>query len=329
MAVLATSRVRLHVSGEHSIELGPLPPGAATELFLERAQGVEHDFESSAKNAETISAITDSLDGSPLAIELAAARRTAHARRELRARLDRALPMLVDGPRDLPARQQTMRAAIEWSTDLLTDGQRGLLLRLSVFRGGFAFDAAEWMAEEVAGIDATETLASLVDGSLIQKRDRDDRTWFTMLATVSEYAREQLESRGALLEVEERHARFYLDLAAQASEPLMHLEQREWMSRLADERDGIRDAVAHLIATEQWNEVVDILWPLLSFWWIRGEFGEVERWSNRLLEPGRPTDRTLEGDRGVPVQRHRVPADAGSEVHRGVRGLRREFQPRG
>lgn len=285
MTVLATSRVRLHVSGEHSIELGPLPRAAATELFLERAQGVEHDFESSGRNADTISAITDALDGSPLAIELAAARVQLLTPAEILARLDRTLPMLVDGPRDLPARQQTMRAAIEWSTDLLTDGQRQLLLRLSTFRGGFAFDAAEWMAEGITGIDATEALAALVDGSLVQKRDRADRAWFTMLATVAEYGREHLASSGALLEAEERHARFYVHLAARATGPLMHLHQREWMSRLGDERDGLRAAVAHFIATQQWNEIVDLVWPLLSFWWIRGELGEVERWMNRLLEP--------------------------------------------
>ncbi|WP_254431220.1 hypothetical protein [Agromyces sp. Marseille-P2726] len=106
-----------------------------------------------------------------------------------------------------------------------------------------------------------------------------------MLATVGEYAREQLDARGAISECEERHARFYLKLAADAAGPLTHIDQDEWMSRLVDERDGIRTAVTYFLATHQWNEIVELVWALLPFWWISGQFGEVSAWLKRLLEP--------------------------------------------
>lgn len=285
VSVLATSRVLLHVSGEQSIDLGPLPDLAATGLFLERARAVKPEFERTADNAAAITAIAAALDGSPLALELAAARVRVFAPAEILARLDHTLALLVGGPRDVPDRQRTMRATIEWSTRLLRDDQRELLLRLGVFPGGFSFEAVEWMAEGMGGADAAEMLGALVDGSLVRERDRGNRAWFTLLATVREYAREQLAARGAMSECEERHARFYLRLAAEAGGPLTHVGQTEWMPRLNDERDGIRAAVTHFIATRQWNEIVELLWPLATFWWVSGQFGEVWVWLNRLLEP--------------------------------------------
>ena len=128
-------------------------------------------------------------------------------------RLDHALSVLTTGDRDLPERQRTLRATIEWSAQLLHPEERELLLRLGVFRAGFGLDAAEWMVDGLDGVDVVDALAALVDGSLVREQDRGERAWFTMLATVREYGREQLEQRGDLGEMEERHARFYAALA--------------------------------------------------------------------------------------------------------------------
>jgi predicted ATPase len=285
VTVLATSRILLRVSGEQSIDLGPLPDAAAAALFVERARAVKPAFEQTEDNPEVIQAISAALDATPLAIELAAARVRVFPPAEILARLDHALPLLVGGPRDLPERQRSMRATIEWSTQLLRDDQRELLLRLGVFGGGFAIDAVEWMAEELENADADDALGAFVDDSLVQERDRGSRAWFSLLAAVREFAREQLEARGETLECEERHARFYLRLAAEAAEPLTHASQSEWMSRLADERDGLRAAVAHFTSTRQWNEIVDLIWPLMPFWWIGGQLNECASWTRRLLDP--------------------------------------------
>ena len=88
-------------------------------LLVERVRATNPSFGITATNAPEIAAICARLDGLPLAIELAAARMKLLSPRMMLARLDRRLALLTDGPRDLPARQQTLRAAIDWSYSLL------------------------------------------------------------------------------------------------------------------------------------------------------------------------------------------------------------------
>jgi predicted ATPase/DNA-binding CsgD family transcriptional regulator len=157
LKVLATSRIRLRISGEQEYPVSPLglvadeaQPAVATvaaaeavRLFLVRAQGVDPDFTLTEQNAATIAAICRRLDGLPLAIELAAPRIKVLTPAALLARLEPRLPLLTGGGRDLPARQQTMQAAIAWSYDLLSPDEQALFRRLAVFRGGFSLAAAQ------------------------------------------------------------------------------------------------------------------------------------------------------------------------------------------
>lgn len=290
VSVLATSRILLRVGGEHSVALGPLEPAAATELLVERARAVKPDFELDAGNAASIAAICSALDNAPLALELAAARLRVLTPAALVERLDHALSLLTTGDRDLPERQRTLRATIDWSAQLLRPEERELLLRLGVFRAGFGLDAVEWMAEDLDAVDAVDALAALVDGSLVREQDRGERAWFTMLAAVREYGREQLDEHGALTAMQERHARFYLTLADTMLRRWSWSDQVEQMARLADERDELRGAVDHFLATRQYAAVAQLTWSLYWFWWVSGQLGEVRRWMSRLLAPGLDLD---------------------------------------
>ena len=155
LVVLATSRVALRVRGEREYRVAPLelpaedaPPealarSAAAALFLERARAVGVELEPDAATAPAVAAICRRLDGLPLAIELAAAWARLLPPPALLARLERRLPLLVGGPRDLPARQRTMRDAIAWSYDLLDAPEQRLFRQLAVFVGGCTLEAAE------------------------------------------------------------------------------------------------------------------------------------------------------------------------------------------
>jgi predicted ATPase len=113
-------RAVLHLSGEHVHPVQPLAKEAAVTLFHQRARAADARFDPSTFDDRSVRRICARLDGLPLAIELAAARTRTLTPRVLLERLDPRLPLLTGGPRDLPARQKTLRATLEWSFDALT-----------------------------------------------------------------------------------------------------------------------------------------------------------------------------------------------------------------
>ena len=120
LKVLITSRVRLRIQGEYEFVTPPLALPAdgdqtsleqnpAVELFLQNARSVTPELSLDGPNGAAIAAICRQLDGIPLAIELAAARSKVLPPEAILSRLDRRLPLLTGGPRDLPDRLRTMR----------------------------------------------------------------------------------------------------------------------------------------------------------------------------------------------------------------------------
>src|SRR5262249_4377487 len=143
--------------------------------------------------------ICRSVDGLPLAIELAAARTRVLPPHELLEQLASRLRTLVGGARDLPARQQTLRATIDWSIDLLSTEQRQLFQKLGVFVGSWSLDATRVVCESdaVSQGEIIDSLEALVDHSLLQQLGlSEDRARFSMLETIREYAAEQLAKSG-------------------------------------------------------------------------------------------------------------------------------------
>jgi predicted ATPase/DNA-binding SARP family transcriptional activator len=206
LTLLVTSRVVLHVSGEHVYPVEPLREQAAVELFLQRAREADARFDPDEK--ERIRRVCERLDRLPLAIELAAGAVRTLTVDEIDGRLEARLPLLVGGPRDLPARQQTLRATLEWSIDLLDDDERRQLARLSVFAGGCTLEAAE----AVCGT-SLERLSSLVDHNLLLRTVGGHGSRYSMLETIREFAAELLEASGEVDELRRRHAEWALLVA--------------------------------------------------------------------------------------------------------------------
>jgi len=295
VAALVTSRSLLRVGGERGYDLGPLPDGDAVALFVERARAVRPDFEVTASNAADVERICAALDRVPLALELAAARIRVLPPAELARRLDRRLPLLVGGARDLPERQRTLRATIDWSVQLLEPSERVALSRLGVFEGGFSLEAAESViaatAEPAAEeADTLSSLAALVDNSLVRQHDRVETTRFSLLATVREYALEQLEQDGALARARDAHEAYFLALGDRADPELEGAAQHAWVMRLADDTGNLRAAVGYLLDRRDWERAAHLAWSLYVYWWVSGLLGEVRGWMERPLASGDPLD---------------------------------------
>ena len=182
LKVLVTSRGPLRIRGEKVVAVAPLAlpeQGApvdpdtlaavpAVAFFVACARDAQPGFELTEANAAAVAEICRRLDGLPLALQLAAARLAVLSPAALLARLERRLPLLTRGPRDLPERQQTLRAAIAWSYDLLGAAEQRLFRKLAVFAGGFTLEAVEALIKgDPDDLDSLEAISSLIGQSLV------------------------------------------------------------------------------------------------------------------------------------------------------------------
>jgi non-specific serine/threonine protein kinase len=302
--VLVTSRVVLHLSGEHEYQLPPLNlpdlknlPAAedlsnysAIALFVQRARAVMQDFAISKENARDIVEICDRVDGLPLAIELAAAHIKLFSARALRARLDQRLHLLKGGARDLPARHKALRSTIDWSYDLLEPGEQALFRRLSVFMGGCTLEAAERVGNtpESIGFDVLDAVSALIDKSLLRREDGvDGEPRFTMLQTIREYGEEVLKSTLEEEAVRQAHAHCCVDLAEQARPHLTGTDQATWLARLEAEHDNLRAAFSWAEERHESELALRLGTALWRFWAVRGLLGEGHMRLKRILHlPG-------------------------------------------
>jgi len=254
--VITTTRERLRLRGERELAVPPLElpdpevsdpeilaTSPAVALFTERADAVTASFELTGDNAASVAEICRKLDGLPLALELAAARIRTMSPSSLLRRLDRSLEVLTGGPRDLAARQRTLRAAISWSYELLDEDESRLFSRLGVFAGGFIQEAAEAVCDRGdLSLRIWDGLSSLVDKSLVRLTDQNEEH-FSMLETLRSFALEQLEESGEADEIHRVHAEFFRGLAQEAEPHLVGKDQKEWLDRLEQEDDNLRSAL--------------------------------------------------------------------------------------
>jgi predicted ATPase/DNA-binding SARP family transcriptional activator len=274
LTVVVTSRAVLHISGEQVFPVAPLPEDDAVELFLQRARLLDSSFEISDVNEQDVREICRRLDGLPLAIELAAARIRTLTPRAIVERLGKRLALLTSGPRDLPARQQTLRETIEWSVGLLSEMERGIFLRLAVFPGGATLEAAE----AVCGADVN-TIEALVNCHVVRRIDVNGAPRFGLLETIREYAAERLVETGDRDTVR-RHAEWCIELAEAAEPELSGDQQADWFATLEAEHDNFRAALEYLDATRQGHLQLRLVTALSRFLYVRGHLVE----ARRLLE---------------------------------------------
>lgn len=194
---IVTSRERLSVAGEQVLALAPLHEREAVALFEARARTQQPGFSVSPANRGDVTAIVQTLDGLPLAIELAAARIRILSPAQLRERLKERFKVLA-GVRTSSVRQGTLKAAIDWSWDLLSPWEQSALAQLSAFEGGFTLPAAECVVDVSEWSEAPfamDIVQALADKSLLRvETDRPgiDEPWFGMYRSIQEYTAEKL-----------------------------------------------------------------------------------------------------------------------------------------
>ncbi|MGO8950280.1 MAG: LuxR C-terminal-related transcriptional regulator [Ktedonobacterales bacterium] len=311
--LLVTSRIPLQLRWEHILRIKPLPVPDLTDLtpplpldelgqvpavrlFVERARARQADFALTEAQARLVAELVVSLDGLPLALELAAARLDALSLPLLVRLLGDHLQMLEWEARDLPERQRSLEAAINWSYELLDTGEQRLFRHLGVFVGQVTPTALA----AVLGAPTTPEmvlggLVSLAEKSLIVRgqseddgEEEDERGLpaFRVLETLREYARERLERAGELEAACRAHAHYFLELAERADPLLRGREQRAWFMRLERKRSNLRAALRWLLDQDEPDEReagLRLALALGYFWRFRGYHGEGANWLERAL----------------------------------------------
>jgi predicted ATPase/DNA-binding CsgD family transcriptional regulator len=234
--VLATSRERLRLPGEHTVPVDPLPvPDDAVTLFQDRAAAVDPRF---SAETDMLALICARLDGMPLAIELAAARAPALGAQGLLTALDDTVRVLAGG-RDPDPRHRSLRAVIDWSHQLLPEMERELFRRLAVFAGPFDLPAAAAVADVGDTTAVADLLGHLVDKNLVVYLPRTDR--WRLLDTVRSYGRQQLAAAAEQAPVGRRHL-LWAQTAATALEQRLHGEWHDEFDALVNDlRAALRD----------------------------------------------------------------------------------------
>jgi predicted ATPase/class 3 adenylate cyclase len=259
--VLVTSRERLRISGEQTYPVPPLAESDGEALFTARARAVDPGFTPS----ESVRVLCLRLDELPLALELAASRTAVFSPEQLLDNLSQRLDLLK-GQRDADPRQQTLRATIEWSYDLLSDDEQRLFRRLAVFAGGCTYEAAEEVAEA-----NPDTLQSLLDKSLVRKRDSSLGPRYWMLETIREFAAEKLEASGEAARLAQRHLVFSAALAEDVDERGKVGEYE--VGRIDEERDNLRSAFDTALALDP-ERALELAGRLGLYWNRRGQYRE-------------------------------------------------------
>ena len=300
LTVLATSRLPLHLAGEHVVRLEPFATPVITgakqltvadslsfdsvQLFTSRAAQALLHFRLTDANVVAVARICQQLDGIPLAIEIAAAQARALPIEVIAERLGQRFAWLNKRAGETVPRQRTLQTLVDWSYGLLSAQARLVLRRLAVFAGGWTLEAAE--AVSATGETCAESLAELVDHSLVVFGADAERRRYSMHETIRQFAQEQLRGSEQEADALEHHARYYAQLVSRAAENKAGQTLPERLRTVQDDHDNVRRAFEWLLAHDREQALVLVaqLGTELNFWELGGFFQEGRRWIQRALE---------------------------------------------
>lgn len=285
LTVLTTSRAPLEITAETVYPLPPLTIDAAgspaTDLFEARARAVRPSVR---LDPEVVARLCRTLDGLPLAIELAAARVRTMSVEEIDSRLDHRFALLRSGDRSSPQRHRTLHAVIEWSWNLLDESQRSALRRLCRFPAGFTLPAAECLLAGPEIDDPATAVDGLVSQSLLTVlEDETGGTRYRMLETVREFGEEQLRHTGEADLIMTRMSKWARDFALETARRYHTPEQVSVVLGVGAEMDNLIAVLRSALDRRDVGTVHTVFPVLAGLWLQRGAHSELIGWLPRVL----------------------------------------------
>jgi predicted ATPase len=187
-----------------------------------------------AANAADVAAICRTVEGLPLAIELAAALTDRYTCAEILQLIRQNLDALAEPAADRPLRQRSMRAVFEEFWSSWSARHAALLAGCAVFQGGFTVAAAAAVLQV-----RPEDLKPLLDTSYLS---RDSEGRYHMHALLRQFVAQKGEDDEALYQFHVRHARYYLRPFEQATILAWHTVSEATLRELSQEQGNIQKA---------------------------------------------------------------------------------------
>ena len=291
--VLATSRRALRATGEvryhvppMSLPFGTLGVSDAERLFVERSTQVDGRFTVTDQNRGSISDICRTLEGLPLAIEMASAHVAALSPAAIADRVAD-LTTLTSKDESAHPRHRSITATIDWCYHLLSAGQQILFDRLSVFVGSFDVPAAEAVAgwEPLVPDEVVDHLGELVDASMVAaERRADGSISYRLLDSLRCFGRERLDLREEWDAVAGRHRNHLFGLVRSAADLWLTPAHAAAMKTVAAAHDDLLAALEWSLEHEPRARTLEAAEGLVYYWFWRADPANAYRYGQRMLQ---------------------------------------------
>lgn len=269
--ILTTSRERLNMVEEWVYEVGGLSfpinereteieVYSAVQLFMQNARRLHHSFALTPGCKPAVIRICRLVGGMPLGIELASAWVRVLSCDVIADEIERSLDILETPIRNLAPRHRNMRAAFEPTWHRLTGEERSSFMKLSVFRGGFTREAAEYVAGATR-----QTLSALVDKSLVYL---DTNGRFSIHELLRQYGEEHLNASPQVCEQTlDLHRIYFMGILAMCHKLIVFLgQQKEAFGKIEHELENVRRAWRRSIQHGHFEEMTTAIEGLWSFY---------------------------------------------------------------
>ena len=283
--LLITSREKLNRQAEYLLPVGgmdyPLEvPGvpytaqeladySAIQLFQQSARRVLPGFDITHKNQQAVLGICRLVQGMPLGIVLAAAWMEMLTPYEIYAEMSRDLDFLITDVEDVPDRQRSLRAAFNYSWRRLSENERRIFCQLSVFRGGFTYQAAKII------VGATlQDFHILVNKSLMSPSNSGRYDIHELLRQFA--AKELADFTDQEAAVRKLHSAYYCTFLQQHTQNWHTARQLDTLSTVTAEVDNAQTAWDWAVSQNDWPNLLRATDSWASYHIMCGRFTDGE-----------------------------------------------------
>jgi predicted ATPase/DNA-binding CsgD family transcriptional regulator len=297
--ILCTSRERLNLVEEWVLDVEGLAYPAlegdfliesydAVHLFVQNARRLQAGFQLTPAQKAAVGRICRYVGGIPLAIELAAAWSRILSYEQIADEIEHSFDVLATSLRNVPEKHRSMRVVFEQSWNRLSEEEQSVFCRLSVFRGGFSRDGAEWVVGASLNI-----LTALVDKSVIRVTPTNH---FTIHDVLQQYADEKLRILpGERDRYEERHRAYYARLLYRLAAELKGPGQIDALDQIEANLANIYASWHTAVTQHKYHELHDTLDALALYYQMRTRGSDAQQMLAMVIEHLRCDDSELLG----------------------------------